>query len=275
MLDKDWVGEFQTENLFLGFKIKDKVVEYRSQYQKVSIYDTYDFGRVLFLDDMVMLTERDEFVYHEMLVHPAMGLLQNPEDILIIGGGDGGTLREVLKYPVGQATVVEIDDEVVEVSKKYLPFTGRSFLDKRSRVIIQDGAKYVRETQEKYDAIFVDSADPVGPSKILFSEDFIGNLRKILKKGGIITVQSESPFYNIDVVKSYLHNIDRHFSHTLVYLAYIPTYPSGMWSFIMGRNEEIGVPQDKIEGLKYYNPVIFQASQALPNWVCNYLYPKE
>jgi len=186
--DKEWAGEFQTDNVFIGFKIKKKIFEKKSKYQKITIYDSIELGKILFLDDTVMLTQRDEFMYHEMLVHPAMGLLKSPKKILIIGGGDGGTLREVLKYPVKKATLVEIDKDVIEISKQYLPFTGKSFKDKRANIVIGDGAKFVTGTDEKFDAIFVDSADPVGASAVLFSEKFIKDFKKkhkkvILRKG--------------------------------------------------------------------------------------------
>jgi len=272
--DRKWAGEYQTDNVFIGFKIKKKVFEKQSKYQKITIYDSVGLGRIFFLDDVVMLTEKDEFMYHEMLVHPAMGQLDFPKKVLIIGGGDGGTLREVLKYPIEKATLVEIDKDVVEASKKYLPFTGKSFMDKRANIIIGDGAKFVAETDEKFDAVFVDSADPVGACAVLFSEKFIGGIHKILNKGGIIVAQSESPFYDFVVVKDYLKFMEKYFTHFLTYLGFVPTYPSGMWSYVMARDAEIGIPEERIKGLKYFNPVIFQAAQALPNWMCNTLYPK-
>ncbi len=273
--DKEWAGEFQTDNLFFGFKIKKKLFEKRSKYQKISIYDTIEFGRMLLLDDVVMLAERDEFIYHEMLVHPAMGQLNAAENILIVGGGDGGTLREVLKYPVKKATIAEIDEDVILSSKEYLPFTGKSFKDRRANIIIGDAAEFVAETDEKFDAVFVDSADPIGASAVLFSEKFIKDIHRILNKGGIVVVQSESPFYDINVVENYLKFMKKFFTHSLVYLSFIPTYPSGMWSFVMARDRDIDIPEEKVTGLKYFNPVIFQASQALPNWICNTLYPEK
>ena len=159
----------------------------QSEYQRIDIFDTPAFGRVLVLDGYLMLTEKDEFIYHEMIVHTPMAVHPNVKDVLVIGAGDGGVVRELAKYPeIERIDLAEIDGDVIEASKKYLPFTACKLDDARLHVYIEDGLKFVRRKKAEYDLIIVDSTDPFGPGEGLFSREFYGNCFKALKEDGIM-----------------------------------------------------------------------------------------
>ena len=268
--------EFHNKSVGLTIKPKN-VYSIFTKYQKLTFLETEDFGKVLVLDDLVQLTERDEFIYHEMISHVAINTFPRKiEKVLIIGGGDGGTAREVLKYNfIKEVHLVEIDKEVIEIAKKHMPFTAKAFEDKRLKVFIEDGRNFVRNTQNKYDIVLVDCSDPIGPSKVLFEKEFYQDCFKILKEDGIFVTQSESPFYSLDIIKDIIKNLKISFPIVKLYTANIPTYPAGYWSFTLASKVydplkvDIKRLKDKIKGkkLKYYNEDIHFSSFALPNYV--------
>jgi spermidine synthase len=259
----------------------DKLYHKQSDYQKVEIIDTLAYGKTLILDGMVMTTEKDEYVYHEMIAHIPMMLHSNPEKILIIGGGDGGAAREILKYDsVKKVDLVEIDKYVIEACKKYLPEISSSYKNSKLNLHIEDGIKYVKNCMdETYDIVIVDSTDPVGPAEGLFTQGFYKDVYRCLKEDGVMTTQSESPMFNTKVFKELYHCYGKIFNYDKVhpYLAYIPTYPSGMWSFTFCSKNQLHPKNDFDEekaekylknfDLKYYNKEIHKASFVLPTYV--------
>jgi len=283
--------DFFTRNVWFTDKDEDQALslrftgevffDVRSPYQRVRILESTKYGKMLAIDDMVMTTSNDEFHYHEMISHPALFTHQNPKNILVIGGGDGGTVREVLRHSsVERVTMVEIDGEVVRACREHLPNIAASFEHPKLNLLIEDGIAYVKNSKpESYDVIIVDGSDPVGPAEGLFSTEFYTNCYKALKKGGILVTQGESPKFNEKVFSELNHVLQQIFgkSQVDVSLCYIPTYPTGMWSFQYGLKDALS-PQaiqnneviDKFvreNQLRYYNVDVHRASFALPNFV--------
>jgi spermidine synthase len=252
-----------------------------SPYQKVRIYDTYGYGKMLAIDNMVMCTERDEAHYHEMIAHPAMNIHPEPKNILVIGGGDGGTIREVLKHPsVEKVTMVEIDELVIEASKKHLPSLSGEFDNPKLDLRIEDGIEFVKNAApETYDIILVDGSDPVGPAEGLFSDAFYQDCKKALKSNGILVAQGESPMFNNDAFVDLHRCLADTFgtNNTFVYLYFATSYPTGMWSFQWASKGNLhpvkDVNESKIEDftnkndLTYYNLDIHKGAFALPTFV--------
>ena len=204
----------------------------RTPYQEIVVLQHPYFGKMLVLDGVVQLTERDEFFYHEMLVHPAMHVHPSPQHVLIIGGGDGGSLREVLKYPgVQGVTLVEIDQGVVEVSKRFLPGLSQGFSDPRVQVVYQDGTRLVQQPPVQYDVIIVDSTDPVGPAVGLFSAEFFGDASRALTPHGILVTQSESLLFHTAFVADVQRRLGQHFPIADCYAQPLATYAGNWWTF--------------------------------------------
>lgn len=264
--EENWYGEEQTNNVKLIFKMKKKLYDDRSKYQHLEIYESNEFGKVMFLDGTVQLTERDEFIYHEMITHVPLNYHRAPKKILVIGGGDGGTVRELLKHRVESITLVEIDKMVVDASKKYFPSLAKSLEDRKVEVIIDDGIKYVQKTISRYDIVIIDSTDPVGPAKALFSDKFYQNLRSKLNKNGIVVTQSGSPFYYPEHLEIAVKNMRRSFAHTYTYLADIPTYPSSIWSFTIATDAKLDKVYRRNVDAKYYSYKLHK-NLALPPFV--------
>ncbi|NLM51687.1 MAG: polyamine aminopropyltransferase [Firmicutes bacterium] len=264
-----WYTEKQTPSLGITCLIRETLCRKQTKYQDLAIIDTVQFGKMLVLDGMVQTTEKDEFVYHEMLAHVAMQAHPNPRHVLVVGGGDGGVIREVLKYDtVESATLVEIDDEVIAAAKKYLPQIASGLEDPRVTVLVKDGIEHVKASVGEYDVIFIDSTEPVGPAVGLFSEDFYRNIYRALKKDGLMVAQTESPFFNQDLIANVYSRLNRVFPLTKLYLASVPTYPSGLWSFTAA--SKCYDPQEcrqKPVVTKYYNYDVHQGAFALPNFV--------
>ncbi len=205
-----------------------------SEFQKLDIVDTVDYGRMMLLDGLVMVTERDEFIYHDMITHPALFTHPNPKKVLVIGGGDGGTIREIVRHPeVELAVLCEIDGLVIEKSIDLLPSMASAIdgSNPKVKLHVDDGIAYIREHQGEFDVILVDSTDPIGPAVGLFEEDFYQTVFAALKDDGIMVAQSESPFYHADIQKEMFGNLRAVFPIVEMYQAFIPTYPSGFWSF--------------------------------------------
>ena len=212
----------------------------RSEFQTIEVYDNPFFGRILVLDGVVQLTQRDEFVYHEMLAHVPLHSHPAPKRVLVIGGGDGGTLREVLKHPtVERAVLCELDQMVIEVARKFFPALAEPFDSPRVEILIADGAKFMRETSERFDAILVDSTDPVGPAQTLSSKQFFETARQALTPDGLFAMQSESLHYHVDFVNYMQRTLREVFPHTGLYGAAIATYAGNWWTFSMGSKSAI------------------------------------
>ncbi|MBZ4646831.1 MAG: spermidine synthase [Petroclostridium sp.] len=267
-----WYTEKQTPNVGITCKVSKTYHTEKTDYQDLALIETEQFGRMLVLDGTVQTTIKDEFVYHEMITHIPLFTHPNPKKVLVVGGGDGGAIREILKHPtIEKAVLVEIDGSVVEVSKKYLPEISCALEDSRVEVVITDGIKYVQEHKNEFDLITVDSTDPVGPAVGLFALDFYKSIFEALKEDGIFVAQTESPFYNNDLISRVFKDIKSVFPITRLYLCSIPTYPSGLWSFTLGskKYDPLEVDTGKIPELdtKYYSGRIHKSVFALPKFV--------
>ncbi|GIQ67491.1 polyamine aminopropyltransferase [Xylanibacillus composti] len=267
-----WFTEKQTEHYGITFNIKETLVVEQTDFQHLAIVDTVEFGRMLLLDGMVMTTVRDEFVYHEMVAHPALFTHPNPEHVLVVGGGDGGVIREVMKHPkVKKAVLVDIDGKVIEYSKKFLPEIAGELDNTRVEVIVGDGYMHIHEHKQAYDVIMVDSTEPVGPAVELFTKGFYQGISEALKEDGIFVAQTDNPWFKADLIRSVHRDVKEIFPITRVYGANIPTYPSGLWTFTMGskKYDPLAVDESAIAELntKYYSPRLHKAAFALPKLV--------
>lgn len=275
----NWFKNRYSPNTILSTKIKKSLFKGKSNYQKIEIIDSYDFGRMLVLDGIVNVSEKDEFIYHEMMVHTPLFTHPNPGKILVLGGGDGGIVRELSKHPqVKQIDLVEIDPMVVDKSKQYLPFVGVGFKDSRLKIYFEDGARFVKSKEDFYDVIIVDSPDPIGAGKRLFQNKFYENCFRALKKDGLFTAQSETPTFKKDlrIMKSMYKKLNLIFPIVRMFTAYIPSYTTGIWCFAFC--SKIYNPLKDFQRIKYekfsfknryYNAAIHQASFALPNFLQN------
>ncbi len=253
-----------------GIFLKKERVLYRhkSPYQEIEIFENGFFGRVLTLDGLVMTTERDEFIYHEMLVHPAMVSHPAPRRILIVGGGDGGTAREVLRYPVEEVHMVEIDRMVIEASRRYLPTISSALNDERLHIHVEDATEWIKGHEGEFDVVVVDSTDPIGPAEGLIGQNFFRNVFRSLRDGGIMVIQSESPYYHLDTIGTIARRLSRIFPVLHMYTAPIPTYPGGFWAFSLAtRGLEIKERQKIPAGLRYFNRSIYRGAFALPQFL--------
>lgn len=229
-----WFSEKHTPNVKLSIRVNRQLFTAQSEFQRIDVFESPDFGRFLTLDGYMMLTEKDEFIYHEMIVHVPMAVHPCVKNVLVIGAGDGGVVRELTRYPeIEHIDMVEIDPLVVEVCKKYLPQTACRLDDGRLDIHYADGLKFVRSCVDQYDLIIVDSTDPFGPGEGLFTREFYGNCYKALHADGIMVNQHESPFYPEDATACQRAHkrIVESFPISRVYQAHIPTYPSGHWLF--------------------------------------------
>lgn len=281
MKTKDiWFTE-RNDTIALSLKHDGKLYEAQSEFQKVEVYKTQAYGNMLTLDGMVMCTEKDEYVYHEMITHVPMLSHPGIKRALVIGGGDGGTVRELLKHQqIEEVVMVEIDDKVVEASKLHLPSISSAFDHPKLKLIIDDGIAYVEKAaNESFDLVIVDSTDPIGPGEGLFTAAFYNQVHRVLTQDGVMITQSESPRFNSKVFREIFECYKSIFGETQVhcYLAYIPTYPTGMWSFSFSSKGNVhplkDLDQDRIEqftsnnDLNYYTADIHQAAFALPAFV--------
>jgi len=266
--------EYQTGASGIFFTVKDVLYEGKSRFQKIEIIRNKDYGRVLFLDGLVQTTERDEFYYHEMLVHPAMCSHPRPAKVLIIGGGDGGALREVLKHPVKKAWLVEIDGQVIEACRDHFPWLRRTFKDGRAELVVADGNVFIDKVRETFDVILVDSSDPVGPSTVLHQEAFYRKLKAKLNPGGIIAAQAGSLMLHLDSHARKSAFLRRIFRHASLYLGPVPTYPVGTWCYDFLSDKIVPTKVRTLYipgGLRYFNREVYRAAFALPNFLAERL----
>lgn len=230
-----WYTEKQTDSFGITAKVKRSLHSEQTDFQKLDMLETEEWGNMLTLDGMVMTTERDEFVYHEMVAHVPLFTHPNPENVLIVGGGDGGVIREVLKHDkVKKATLVDIDGKVIEYSKKFLPSIAGKMDDPRADVRVGDGFMHIAESENAYDVIMVDSTEPVGPAVNLFTKGFYAGIAKALKEDGLFVAQTDNPWFKADLISQVYKDVKEIFPVTELYTANIPTYPSGLWTFTMG-----------------------------------------
>ena len=280
-----WFTEQHTDDVRFSIHIKEQLYSGKSYYQQIEVFDSYEFGRVLVLDGYIMLTEKDEYIYHEMMVHVPMACNPDIRRVLVIGAGDGGTVRELCRYDsITQIDMVEIDEQVVKVCKEYLPQTACRLEDPRVHIYYEDGLKFVRRVEDTYDLIIVDSTDPFGPGEGLFTKEFYGNCYRALKEDGIMVYQHGSPFYDEDEESCrVMHRKASHsFPISRVYQAHIPTCSSGYWLFGFASKKyhpltDLNVERWKARGIKtwYYTTNLHKGAFMLPKYVEDMLEEEE
>jgi spermidine synthase len=274
---KQWFTEiFAPSGSAFSLRISDKLAEVQSPFQHIEMYQTTDFGKLMVIDGVIMLSSRDNFLYHEMLSHPVLFTHPKPEQVVIIGGGDCGTLREVLKHPtVQQVTQIDIDEQVTRMAEQYFPELCASNNDPRARLLFDDGIKYMREAApQSLDVVIVDSTDPIGPGEGLFNRAFYQSCFAALRPGGILVQQSESPLIHLQLLNDMRQAMkDAGFAalQTLQFPQMV--YPSGWWTCTLARKEQgfDGFRREDAEqagfATEYYNADVHQAAMALPNFM--------
>lgn len=273
---QDSLWEEQAPGVRLCVEVERWLVRQNTPLQKLDLAVTPAFGRVLALDGRFMLSERDERFYHEMLVHPAMLVHEAPEHVLIVGGGDGGALREALRHrTVKEAVLVEIDQAVIDCSREHLPSVHHgSFDDPRARIVVSPGEAFLAKHPDMYDVILVDSTDPIGPGKALFGAEFLASCRRALRPGGVMALQAGTPFYWPEELTGLLRKLRPLFPCVAPYLGFVPLYPSGMWAYVLagdgGFCAEAAI-RDRYLGrtlrTRYYTPELHRAAFVLPNFL--------
>ncbi|WAM51948.1 polyamine aminopropyltransferase [Vreelandella venusta] len=233
--DDQWFTEvFDSHGSAFSLKVTEKLLDVQSPYQHLEVYATETYGNLMVLDGCVMLTDRDNFLYHEMIAHPALFTHQDPKRVVIIGGGDCGTLKEVLRHPsVEKVTQIDIDEEVTKAAERFFPALVEANGDPRAELLFADGVKWVDDAaDESIDVLIIDSTDPVGPAEGLFKTDFLKRCHRILKSGGVMVQQSESPLYHSGSIIRELRNDMREagFDSVATLPFPQPVYPSGWWS---------------------------------------------
>ncbi|SCY99102.1 polyamine aminopropyltransferase [Alkaliphilus peptidifermentans] len=276
-----WYSEEQTENVRLSLKVKEQLFTGQSDFQKVDVFDTYEYGRLMTLDGLVMVTEKDEFIYHDMIVHIAMAVNPEIKKVLIIGGGDGGTARELMRYQgIEHVDMVEIDKMVCDVAKDFFPTISSELDNPRLSLYYEDGVAYMKGKKNQYDLIIIDSTDPVGPGEGLFTTDFYTDCFNALTDSGILVNQNESPVYEQFAREAIRANekLKKIFPIVEVYQAQIPTYPSGYWLFGFASKKLHPLRDIQAEAwnqlnikTKYYNTDLHLGAFALPTYVKEYI----
>lgn len=267
-----WFTEDQTKNLRISVRVKEVLFSGESLFQKVLVMDTFEFGRLLALDNIIQTNIKDEFVYHEMITHVGLNTHPNPKKVLIIGGGDGGAVREIVKHKgVEKVVHVEIDQMVIDVAKKYFPELSIGFKDPRVEILVADGIKHVKDNKNTYDMIIVDSTDPIGPAVGLFGKDFYQDVYEALTEDGLFVAQTETPFFFENVIKEVTASVSEIFPIMRLFHAVVPTYPGGYWAFTMGskKHDPLAVDTDKLPILdtKWYSPEIHKSAFVLQPFV--------
>lgn len=280
--DWAWFDEPLGVGLQLGLQVDSVVFRQTTEHQDLVIYETSQWGRVMALDGIMQVCERDEFIYHEMLTHVPMLAHGNARNICIIGGGDGGILREALRHPLEQVTMVEIDAAVVELCTTHLPsISNGAFDDPRTNLVIADGARFIAETEQRFDVIIVDSTDPIGPGEVLFTSEFYGHCKSRLTKAGIVVTQSGVAMIQGDELTTTVRRLGEHFADSSAYIAPVPTYAGGFMAFGWGTD----IPdlrqltpatlaarykQADIQ-TRYYNSDLHVGAFALPTYIAEYV----
>ena len=270
-MQNEWFSEHD-HGLGVQVQLKSHLFSHKSPYQQIDLYDT-ELGKMLVLDDIIQLTEFDEFCYQEMMAHIPLFAHPAPERVLVIGGGDGGVLREVAKHDcVKEIDICEIDQVVIDVAKKYIPSMACGYDDPRVTVHVTDGSKFVAERQQYYDVIIVDSTDPIGPGEILFGEQFYRSMKAALRAGGIIGSQSESIFLHPTIVTRLISTSQKLFNICDYAIMFVPTYPSGnIGTCVASLGPVIDIPvrtptAELQAKLNYYSPAVHEAAFKLPEF---------
>jgi len=277
-----WLHEqFEPVGSSIGFRISEKLDEVQSPFQTIEIYQSTDWGKVMLIDGAMMLTSRDNFFYHEMMAHPALFTHPNPKRVVIIGGGDCGTLREVLKHSsVERVTQCDIDEQVTRMSERYFPELCESNSDSRAELLFDDGVAYMRHLEENSaDIVIVDSTDPIGPAEGLFNQAFFASCYRALKADGILVQQSESPLALLDLIIAMRAEMGKAGFAVFQTLPFPqPCYPTGWWSCTMSRKTaDTGFAfrtrdaETKPFSTHYYSAAIHRAAQVLPPFVAEAL----
>lgn len=270
MLINNWFFEDDMP-LGIAFQIKGQLYSSKSKYQKIEILDSESMGKIMLLDDKVMVTEKDEFYYHETIAHTSLSIHPNPKKVMVIGGGDGGTVREALKYKTAEEVeLVEIDEEVINVSKKYFPGLACEFNNPKLKIKVNNAIEYVKNAKEdSYDAILCDSTDPHGFAAGLISKEFYKNASKALKENGIYICQSGSLIIQEKEFKTALENMRSAFKYVDAVVSIVPTYPGCLWSFLIASNKPIDKKiKNKPTGkTKYWNEELHEKLFTKPNWM--------
>ena len=268
-----WCTENQTETLGLTARVKETLFAGKSEFQDVAVVDSYQFGRMLVLDGVFQTSIFEEYVYHEMIAHVPLFIHPNPKKVLVIGGGDGGTVREVVRHDtVEKVEMVEIDGMVVEACKKYLPEISVALNEPNPKLDLKigDGIQHMADATNEYDVIIVDCSDPIGPGEGLFTPEFYKNVYKALKEDGLFVQQTESPFYHRELIKRIQKDVRAIFPITDLYLAHIPIYPGGCHCFTFGSKKygpkDADTSRQTME-MRYHNAEVQQGCFALPNFV--------
>ena len=237
-----WVTEQESDSIRTGWAVTEVLFSGKSEFQTVDVVETKAYGTMLLLDGLVMITDADEFIYHEMISHIPVCLHPNPKRVVVIGGGDGGTVRELLKHKeIEEIILCEIDDMVIDASKKFFPKVAGCLMENNPRVKVRvgDGVAFMKELKSEVDVILVDSTDPIGPGEGLFSREFYRDVASSLRPGGIMAAQSESPWFTPEALGRIHRNIAGGFKHRRSYVAPIPTYPRGSWSWTVAAQDPI------------------------------------
>ena len=275
-IENGYYHEITPAGFGIAIKAGKVLFSEQSDFQKVEVFETEsDLGRVLTLDDLMMTTEGDEFHYHEMISHIPMMHHKAPKSVLVIGGGDGGTVREVLKHKTVERVVLcEIDGMVIDACKKYLPTISCGLSDSRVEILVQDAIEYIKDKKNEFDIVLIDSTDPMGPGEGLFTEEFYTNVKNSLKEGGIVAAQSESPFVNKEEIKKMYNLLKKVFPICSTYTSNIPTYPGGYWAWAFCSENVKPLSyfaddryEDIVKTCKIYNKDYHNARFALPNYL--------
>ncbi len=272
-----WFSEPHTPNVKLSIRVERQLYSGESDFQRIDVFESPEFGRFLVLDGYIMLTEKDEFIYHEMMVHVPMSVHPHVKQVLVIGAGDGGVVRELTKYPeIERIDLVEIDEQVIQVCREFLPGISCKLDEERVHIYYEDGLRFVRAREDAYDLIIVDSTDPFGPGEGLFTREFYGNCYKALKEDGVMVNQHESPFYEADAtacMRAHKRIVET-FPVSKVYQAHIPTYPSGHWLFGFASKKYHPLRDldkdrflDRELDTRYYTPRLHEGAFCLPAYV--------
>jgi len=260
----------------IGFPLVRKIYSGRSKYQKIEVFDLKFWGRTLYLDGVLQTTERDEFIYHETIVHSALFSHDKPERVLVIGGGDGGSIKEIVKHKqVKEIILCELDEEVVRVSQKYLPqISQKAFQDKRVKVVIKDGQKLIKESKDFFDVVILDLPDPSDNCRSLISVKFYQDIKRAMTKKGIVSVQSESLTNQIKLASLINCNLKKAFKHVVAQRVCIPSYQSGEFSLTLASEFNLNsVAKETLKkrsqgfNLKYWSPEIYLSSKVLPRYI--------
>jgi len=269
-----WMTEYQTPDLRLGLRMKSVLRNLQTPYQHLLVVDTEQYGRALVLDGAIQLTEKDEFTYHEMMVHVAMCSHPEPADVLVIGGGDGGSIREILRHDtLRKAVLVDIDEKVIQASRDFFPGVSCGLEDPRVEVKPMDALEFIKGRESCFDVIVVDSTDPVDFAEGLFREPFYGDVFNALREDGMMVAQTESPFAEPRLLREAVAEMKKVFPVVKVFWGAMPTYPTGMWTYTIGskaRDPE-SVLREAPAGTRYYTGAIHKAAFALPPFVAELL----